>query len=57
MKLRSAQAPLDGALTLDEEGGGAVTLDEPTLGVAPGQACVIYDGARVLGGGWIRRAA
>jgi tRNA-specific 2-thiouridylase len=25
--------------------------------VAPGQACVFYDGSRVLGGGWIARAA
>ncbi|HXS41920.1 MAG TPA: tRNA 2-thiouridine(34) synthase MnmA [Stellaceae bacterium] len=57
VKLRSAQAPLDGALTLDDAGGGTVLLDEPALGVAPGQACVLYDGARVLGGGWIRRAA
>ncbi|MGH7034898.1 MAG: aminomethyltransferase beta-barrel domain-containing protein, partial [Stellaceae bacterium] len=57
VKLRSAQAPLQGALTLDETGGGAVLLDAPALGVAPWQACVIYDGARVLGGGWIRRAA
>jgi tRNA-specific 2-thiouridylase len=24
--------------------------------VAPGQAAVFYDGARVLGGGWIARA-
>ena len=24
-------------------------------GVAPGQACVFYDGERVLGGGWIQR--
>ena len=57
VKLRSAQAPLEGALALDDDGGGAVILDAPALGVAPGQACVIYDGARVLGGGWIRRAA
>ncbi|HKT18920.1 MAG TPA: tRNA 2-thiouridine(34) synthase MnmA [Stellaceae bacterium] len=57
VKLRSAQAPLQGALMLDETGGGEVVLDAPALGVAPGQACVIYDGARVLGGGWIRRAA
>jgi len=57
VKLRSAQAPLEGTLALDDEGGGEVMLDEPALGVAPGQACVIYDGARVLGGGWIRRAA
>jgi tRNA-specific 2-thiouridylase len=29
--------------------------DAPAEGVAPGQACVFYDGDRVLGGGWIRR--
>ncbi len=31
-----------------------VVFDEPQFGVAPGQACVLYDGERVLGGGWIR---
>lgn len=30
--------------------------DQPIFGVAPGQAAVFYDGDRVLGGGWIRRA-
>jgi tRNA-specific 2-thiouridylase len=30
-----------------------VTLAEPTLGVAPGQAAVFYDGEEVVGGGWI----
>ncbi|WP_417747121.1 tRNA 2-thiouridine(34) synthase MnmA [Rosistilla oblonga] len=30
-----------------------VLFDEPVDGVAPGQAAVIYDGDRVLGGGWI----
>ncbi|MFV0442413.1 MAG: tRNA 2-thiouridine(34) synthase MnmA [Planctomycetaceae bacterium] len=29
-------------------------FDEPQLGVAPGQAVVLYDGERVVGGGWIR---
>jgi tRNA-specific 2-thiouridylase len=29
-------------------------LDAPAEAVAPGQACVAYDGDRVLGGGWIR---
>ena len=29
-------------------------LDEPGGAVAPGQAAVLYDGTRVLGGGWIR---
>jgi tRNA-specific 2-thiouridylase len=30
-----------------------VHLDDPQIGVAPGQAVVCYDGDRVLGGGWI----
>jgi tRNA-specific 2-thiouridylase len=57
VKLRSAQPPVAGRLVLDAAGGGEVVLAEPTDGVAPGQACVFYDGERVLGGGWIRRAA
>ena len=32
--------------------GTEVLLDEPAL-PAPGQACVLYDGERVLGGGFI----
>jgi tRNA-specific 2-thiouridylase len=32
-----------------------VTFDDPQFGVTPGQAVVLYDGDRVLGGGWIRR--
>jgi len=31
-----------------------VEFDQPELAVAPGQAAVVYDGSRVLGGGWIR---
>lgn len=31
-----------------------VEFDEPQLGVAPGQAVVLYDGDRVIGGGWIK---
>ena len=34
--------------------GAEVRLDAPAL-PAPGQACVFYDGERVLGGGFIRR--
>jgi tRNA-specific 2-thiouridylase len=36
-------------------GRADVVLDDPVHGVAPGQACVLYDGDRVLGGGWILR--
>ncbi len=30
-----------------------LTLAEPQRGVSPGQAAVLYDGERVVGGGWI----
>jgi tRNA-specific 2-thiouridylase len=30
-----------------------IDFDEPVAAVAPGQAAVVYDGPRVLGGGWI----
>ena len=33
--------------------GGVLTLEEPFYGAAPGQAAVLYDGTRVLGGGTI----
>ncbi len=34
-----------------------VQFDQPQGAVSPGQACVLYDGDRVLGGGWIQSAA
>jgi tRNA-uridine 2-sulfurtransferase len=37
--------------------GGRLTLGEPFFGAAPGQAAVLYDGTRVLGGGTIGAAA
>jgi tRNA-specific 2-thiouridylase len=33
--------------------GEAIRFASPEYGVAPGQAAVLYDGDRVLGGGWI----
>lgn len=57
VKLRSAQVPLDAQFTMAESGQGIITLQEPILGVAPGQAGVLYQGSRVLGGGWIESAA
>jgi tRNA-specific 2-thiouridylase len=33
-----------------------VRFSESQFGVAPGQALVLYDGDRVLGGGWIRQS-
>ena len=47
-KVRSMAKPV--AVRFD---GGAVHFEPPEYGVSPGQAAVIYDGDRVLGGGWI----
>jgi tRNA-specific 2-thiouridylase len=54
-KMRSTQLPVAGVVRADSSGGAVVELTEPEFGIAPGQACVLYDGDRVLGGGWIAR--
>jgi tRNA-uridine 2-sulfurtransferase len=51
-----AREPAVAARLLSVDGGARVIFAEPQAGVAPGQACVFYDGTRVLGGGWIERA-
>jgi tRNA-specific 2-thiouridylase len=53
--VRSTQAPVAATLVASAPGRAEVTLAEPEAAVAPGQACVIYQGERVLGGGWIAR--
>jgi tRNA-specific 2-thiouridylase len=55
--------PLDGALSAKVRSmakpvparliGDRLVFDAPEYGVAPGQAAVLYDDDRVLGGGWI----
>jgi tRNA-specific 2-thiouridylase len=37
--------------------GEWVCFAQPEYGVAPGQAAVLYDGSRLLGGGWIAQTA
>jgi tRNA-specific 2-thiouridylase len=54
VKLRSTSLAV-AARAWGTAGGAMVELDEPQLGIAPGQACVFYDDSRVLGGGWIAR--
>ena len=48
VKVRSLARPV--AATVES---GWVRFDQPEFGVAPGQAAVVYDGSRLLGGGWI----
>jgi tRNA-specific 2-thiouridylase len=55
VKIRSTQPPVGARVCGTGDGGASVTLAEPEAAVAPGQACVFYDGTRVLGGGWIAR--
>ncbi len=47
-KVRSMARPVPARLD-----GDRLVFDTPEFGVAPGQAAVLYDGDRVLGGGWI----
>ena len=56
VKLRSASTPAAATLHLAAD-SAEVILHTPQYGIAPGQACVFYQGDRVLGGGWIRNTA
>ena len=54
-RVRSTREPVAGRLILID-GAAGVAFDTPEEGVAPGQACVLYDPAdpsRILGGGFI----
>lgn len=52
-KIRYNSSPAEAVAELLPEGRLRVDFDQPRHGVAPGQAVVLYDGERVLGGGWI----
>jgi tRNA-uridine 2-sulfurtransferase len=51
-----AREPVVAARLVPDGDGARVEFPEPQAGVAPGQACVFYDGSRVMGGGWIEQA-
>jgi tRNA-specific 2-thiouridylase len=55
VKIRSASPPAAAKIYAAGEGRARVVFDRAQEGVAPGQACVMYSGERVLGGGWIER--
>ena len=48
VKVRSLSRPVAAILH-----DGCIRFARPEFGVAPGQAAVVYDGDRLLGGGWI----
>ncbi|MDX2095856.1 MAG: tRNA 2-thiouridine(34) synthase MnmA [Alphaproteobacteria bacterium] len=53
VKVRSAQPPVTASITPSSKERATIELEQPYEGIAPGQACVVYAGDRVLGGGWI----
>jgi tRNA-specific 2-thiouridylase len=56
VKVRYQQPSRACSVEITSENEAVIYPVEPVLGVAPGQAAVLYDGDRVLGGGWIRSA-
>lgn len=52
-KMRYNHHPQPARLTVTGEHTFDVVFDEPQSAITPGQACVVYDGDVVLGGGWI----
>ena len=48
VKVRSMAKPASASFD-----GEAIRFDQAEYGVAPGQAAVLYEGTRLLGGGWI----
>ena len=55
VKIRSSSNPMAATVFLMGQQKARVNLDTPEYGISPGQACVFYQGDRVLGGGWITR--
>ncbi|HYM30814.1 MAG TPA: tRNA 2-thiouridine(34) synthase MnmA [Candidatus Cybelea sp.] len=56
VQVRSTQRPVAARVATDADSVSWVEFAAPEFGVSPGQACVVYDDTRVLGGGWIAAA-
>jgi tRNA-specific 2-thiouridylase len=56
IKTRSSQTGATARACGLSHGRAVVKILEPQKAVTPGQACVIYQGTRVLGGGWIEKS-
>ena len=55
VKVRSTHSPVS-AMIISNNKEYNILLDNPEIGVSPGQACVFYDEDKILGGGWISKA-
>jgi tRNA-specific 2-thiouridylase len=54
-QIRYRHLPSKARVDLTENGELEIRFDRPESAAAPGQAVVLYDGERVIGGGWIDR--
>lgn len=55
VKIRSTHSGIQARVTSLSPTTARVDFVDPEFGVSAGQACVFYEGDRVLGGGWIAR--
>ncbi len=56
VQTRYRQRPTPASVVRRADGSACVHFLRPVKAVTPGQAAVLYQGDRVLGGGWIRRS-
>jgi tRNA-specific 2-thiouridylase len=55
-QIRYQHTPAVCDVTVSPDGEMEVQFEQPQFGIAPGQAVVLYDNDRVIGGGWIRQS-
>ena len=55
-KIRYLHPAAEATVTLLNHARMRVDFDQPQRAITPGQACVLYDGDVVIGGGWIAEA-
>jgi tRNA-specific 2-thiouridylase len=53
-KIRYRAPKIGAVVKMETKSKAVVNFYEPVSGVAKGQACVFYEGEKLLGGGWIR---
>jgi tRNA-uridine 2-sulfurtransferase len=56
VQIRYRSPAIPSVIHLKENNSCQVRFNEPYPGVTPGQAAVIYDAEKLLGGGWIKKA-
>ena len=53
LRIRYNHEAAPARVRLLDSGRFRAEFDTPQFAITPGQACVVYDGNEVLGGGWI----